>query len=70
MDEMTQQNAALVEEAAAAAGSLQDQAMKLAELVKTFKLVRTGQMSHGGRRQAMPPPGQTRSAGAAESLAA
>jgi methyl-accepting chemotaxis protein len=38
MDEATQQNAALVEEAAAAAGSLQDQATVLAELVGTFKL--------------------------------
>jgi aerotaxis receptor len=39
MDEMTQQNAALVEQAAATAESLQQQAMKLAGLVATFKLV-------------------------------
>ena len=71
MDEMTQQNAALVEEAAAAAEGLQDQSMKLAELVKTFKLVRTGQGAGGGRRQAMATPqGQSRSPEAAESLAA
>src|SRR5450830_14049 len=38
MDEVTQQNAALVEEAAAAAQSLQDQAAKLAEVVSVFKL--------------------------------
>ncbi|MCD6706718.1 MAG: methyl-accepting chemotaxis protein, partial [Thiobacillus sp.] len=38
MDQVTQQNAALVEEAAAAAGSLQDQAGKLAEAVSVFKL--------------------------------
>jgi hypothetical protein len=38
MDEMTQQNAALVEEAAAAAESLQDQASKLAEAVSVFRL--------------------------------
>jgi hypothetical protein len=38
MDEMTQQNAALVEEAAAAAESLQDQAAKLADAVSVFKL--------------------------------
>ncbi|MES2071684.1 MAG: methyl-accepting chemotaxis protein [Pseudomonadota bacterium] len=38
MDDMTQQNAALVEEAAAAAGSLQGQANGLAQLVSTFKL--------------------------------
>ncbi len=38
MDEVTQQNAALVEQAAAAAGSLQDQAAALAEVVSVFKL--------------------------------
>ena len=38
MDEITQQNAALVEEAAAAAESLHVQSAKLAELVATFKL--------------------------------
>ncbi|MES2316145.1 MAG: methyl-accepting chemotaxis protein [Pseudomonadota bacterium] len=39
MDSMTQQNAALVEEAAAAAQSLQDQALELAHVVSVFKLV-------------------------------
>nr|WP_315255564.1 methyl-accepting chemotaxis protein [uncultured Duganella sp.] len=39
MDGMTQQNAALVEEAAAAAQSLQDQAGELARVVSIFKLV-------------------------------
>ncbi len=38
MDGMTQQNAALVEEAAAAAQSLQDQAAELANVVSIFKL--------------------------------
>jgi methyl-accepting chemotaxis protein len=38
MDEVTQQNAALVEEAAAAASSLQDQANGLAQVVSVFKL--------------------------------
>ena len=38
MDEVTQQNAALVEEAAAASSSLQDQAVELTHLVSTFKL--------------------------------
>ena len=38
MDSMTQQNAALVEEAAAAAQSLQDQASELAKVVSIFKL--------------------------------
>ncbi len=39
MDEITQQNAALVEQAAAASESLQDQAEKLTELVSVFMLV-------------------------------
>jgi hypothetical protein len=38
MDDVTQQNAALVEEAAAAANSLEDQAASLAQLVSVFKL--------------------------------
>jgi methyl-accepting chemotaxis protein len=38
MDEVTQQNAALVEEAAAASQSLQEQASKLASVVGAFKL--------------------------------
>ncbi|TPQ34934.1 MULTISPECIES: methyl-accepting chemotaxis protein [Cupriavidus] len=38
MDGMTQQNAALVEQAAAAAASLQDQAQRLMSLVSTFRL--------------------------------
>ncbi|BEV14459.1 methyl-accepting chemotaxis protein [Herbaspirillum sp. DW155] len=40
MDEVTQQNAALVEEAAAAARSLQDQSGRLVETVSIFKLHR------------------------------
>jgi len=39
LDQMTQQNAALVEQSAAAAESLRDQAQRLAEVVGTFKLV-------------------------------
>ncbi|MFS2113221.1 methyl-accepting chemotaxis protein [Herbaspirillum frisingense] len=38
MDQVTQQNAALVEQAAAAAQSLQDQAAQLARLVSVFRL--------------------------------
>src|SRR4029079_7693992 len=45
MDSMTQQNAALVEEAAAAAQSLQDQAAELAHVVSIFKLVE-GEEAH------------------------
>jgi methyl-accepting chemotaxis protein len=38
---MTQQNAALVEESAAAAESLREQAQLLADVVSTFKLTST-----------------------------
>ena len=38
LDQMTQQNAALVEESAAAAKSLKDQAGRLAEVVRVFRL--------------------------------
>nr|WP_316644451.1 methyl-accepting chemotaxis protein [uncultured Roseateles sp.] len=38
LDQMTQQNAALVEESAAAASSLQDQAKRLAGAIATFRL--------------------------------
>lgn len=41
MDEVTQQNAALVEQAAAAAESLVDQAVSLIEVVSVFKLMGT-----------------------------
>jgi len=47
MDEVTQQNAALVEQAAAAAESLVDQAMGLMDTVSAFKL-------SGGRLQNRP----------------
>ncbi|MDD0817131.1 hypothetical protein PSQ39_21030, partial [Curvibacter sp. HBC28] len=38
LDQVTQQNAALVEESAAAADSLRNQAARLAEVVSAFKL--------------------------------
>jgi hypothetical protein len=41
LDQMTQQNAALVEESAAAAESLREQATRLAELVAAFRTVDT-----------------------------
>ncbi|MGH8808577.1 MAG: methyl-accepting chemotaxis protein [Noviherbaspirillum sp.] len=55
MDEVTQQNAALVEEAAAASQAMQDQADKLAQAVSVFKLdgahlfavVKTVKPAHG-----------------------
>jgi methyl-accepting chemotaxis protein len=48
LDQMTQQNAALVEQSAAAAESLSEQAQRLAEVVGTFKLQdgRTRQAGH------------------------
>ncbi|WP_229255473.1 methyl-accepting chemotaxis protein, partial [Duganella phyllosphaerae] len=42
MDQVTQQNAALVEQAAAAAESMQEQSAKLADVVSVFKLHDTG----------------------------
>ena len=38
MDQVTQQNAALVEQAAAAAASMQDQATRLAQVASSFRL--------------------------------
>ncbi|MEP6873691.1 MAG: hypothetical protein ABI887_04955, partial [Burkholderiales bacterium] len=38
LDQMTQQNSALVEQSAAAAESLREQAVKLSDVVATFKL--------------------------------
>ena len=59
MDGVTQQNAALVEEAAAAAASLQDQAAQLAQLVSVFNV------GHGGPGAAR---GAARPAAAGRSL--
>jgi methyl-accepting chemotaxis protein len=54
MDKMTQQNAALVEEAAAAAESMQDQALALAQSVAVFKL------EQGAEAALVPAPQVTR----------
>jgi methyl-accepting chemotaxis protein len=58
MDETTQQNAALVEEAAAAAESLQDQAASLSQAVAVFRTVQTLPSDAGwsARAAAMRPP--------------
>ncbi len=58
MDQTTQQNAALVEESAAAANSLKDQAKDLVRVVSVFKL------PEGGSRRAVTPkaPAQARPA--------
>jgi len=50
MDEVTQQNAALVEEAAAAAESLEEQARGLMQAVGMFKLTGDANPSMGHRR--------------------
>jgi methyl-accepting chemotaxis protein len=42
MDQATQQNAALVEESAAAASGLQQQAQQLVQAVSVFKLAGSG----------------------------
>jgi hypothetical protein len=66
MDEITQQNAALVEQASAAAESLTDQAAKLAQLVDTFKLT-AGPKASRARRAPIP---TTQGRSAARSLPA
>jgi methyl-accepting chemotaxis protein len=63
MDQVTQQNAALVEQAAAAAGAMQDQAAGLAGLVGTF---RTGAE---GQRTAVKPAIASRPASASRAVA-
>ena len=69
MDEVTQQNAPLVEEAAAAAESLQEQSNNLVQSVAVFKL------AHGDERPAAPvwkdekPAGERRSPGRAKYVA-
>jgi methyl-accepting chemotaxis protein len=52
LDQMTQQNAALVEESAAAADSLKDQAVRLAGVVSTFRI------GEADRQQPQPQPQQ------------
>ncbi|MDR3004508.1 MAG: methyl-accepting chemotaxis protein [Acidovorax sp.] len=47
MDQVTQQNAALVEESAAAASSLQEQARQLTQTVRVFKLAAGASSAHG-----------------------
>jgi methyl-accepting chemotaxis protein len=54
MDEVTQQNAALVEEAAAAAESLEEQARGLVQAVGSFKLAEGGNLPGPALRDATP----------------
>jgi methyl-accepting chemotaxis protein len=62
MDQATQQNAALVEEAAAAAQSLQDQAVMLAQVVAGFKLDEGQLMNLIQNRPLAPQPSVVRAA--------
>lgn len=55
LDQMTQQNAALVEQSAAAAQSLRDQADQLTQVVATFKISEGGASSNGGVLTAVTP---------------
>jgi len=55
MDQVTQQNAALVEEAAAASESLKEQAGKLSDIVSTFKLPSTVHDSPSQHESFKPP---------------
>ena len=67
LEEMTQQNAALVEEGAAAADSLKDQAGRLTQMVGTFRLSRNdggnedrwGTASPAAAPAAVPAPART-----------
>jgi methyl-accepting chemotaxis protein-1 (serine sensor receptor) len=63
MDKVTQQNAALVEQAAAAAGSLEEQAHKLTEAVAVFRLVeQRGAASRAAALRVEPQPAPVREA--------
>ena len=57
IDRMTQQNAALVEESAAAAESLREQAARLSQVVQQFRLAESmGGHGHHPVAVAAPPP--------------
>jgi uncharacterized phage infection (PIP) family protein YhgE len=56
LDQMTQQNAALVEQSAAAASSMKDQAQRLAHVVSKFKLDGSLALSTGVEHRMAPAP--------------
>ena len=58
LDQTTQQNAALVEESAAAADSLKSQAQRLVESVAVFRLASDGAAPQPGQSPAPPPAAQ------------
>ena len=55
IDRMTQQNAALVEESAAAADSLKGQAARLGEMVQQFRLLQQAVQLHAYQRSVSAP---------------
>ena len=67
MDQVTQQNAALVEEMAAAASSLKSQAQDLVGTVAVFKLAHTTSAQHGQSHAVSDAPAATRQPGAPSS---
>jgi uncharacterized phage infection (PIP) family protein YhgE len=71
MDEMTQQNAALVEQAAAAAHSMQEQSSALAKAVSVFKLEQEAAAARSVVRQPQSSPARVPAkAGASVPMAA
>ena len=69
MDQVTQQNAALVEEAAAAAASLNEQARALLLNVDIFKLGTVARAAHAEPSNALPPDSTTRQLVASRQIA-
>jgi methyl-accepting chemotaxis protein len=63
MDEVTQQNAALVEQAAAAASSLEDQARRLSAAVAVFQTGSGSAAAFSGRRATAAAPPMLNDAG-------
>ena len=70
MDDMTQQNAALVEEAAAAASSLEEQAQALVAAVSVFKLADAAAATQAAARPARKPAAARRASAPRLALAA
>lgn len=64
LDEMTQQNSALVEESAAAAGSMREQAQSLARMMAVFRLG-TGDGESAGEAGRLPPSARAAAAASA-----
>ena len=70
LDQMTQQNAALVEEASAAAASMSDQAQRLAQVVSVFNVGSSGVVRSAAPAQRPGSPGAAARVGAAAQSAA